>query len=72
MKKEKKQIVLNGSLLRLLGEVRFCTPEETSTTLRVWWRFWRSRRIASVLKRRTPTTICPCPLFRWRLSVRSL
>lgn len=56
----------------LLGGVRFCTPEETSTTLRVWWRFWRSRRIASVLKRRTPTTICPCPLFRWRLSVRSL
>ena len=34
--------------------------------------FWRSRRIASVLKRRTPTTISPCPLFRWRLSVRSL
>ena len=24
------------------------------------------------LKRRTPTTISPCPLFRWRLSVRSL
>ena len=74
MKKEKKQIVLNGSLLRPLSVGR-------GALLHAGGNIYHTSRVVAILEesedcvrfeRRTPTTICPCPLFRWRLSVRSL
>ena len=74
MKKEKKQIVLNGSLLRPLSVGR-------GAILHAGGNIYHTSRVVAILEEsedcvrfetQNSHTISPCPLFRWRLSVRSL
>ena len=75
MKKEKKQIVLNGSLLRPLSVGR-------GALLHAGGNIYHTSRVVTILEesedcvrfetQNFPLPSVHVPLFRWRLSVRSL